>query len=356
MEIGTQLLFFFSCLGVFNGFLVSMYFLFILKTKRAQNLFFGLLLLMLSIRIGKSVFHFFLDDLSKVILQIGLSTCFFIGPFLFFYTRSVLRQQTQILRKEVLHLLSLLVIILAIGLIYPYPKRPDLWNPEIVQGIYAVWLGYVVASGYLLRDLFPKLFLNTAQITIVQKWLLVVFGTNVLICLVFNSILYFGFPSYILGPITFSLVFYGLAAFLLFFPKSKTIIEGKKHRYANKKINAREASMLKTKLQQLMVEKHLFKNPALKLPQVANALQVSPHLLSQFLNDNLSRSFSDFVNEYRVEAACKLLETEHNLTIEGIGLEVGFRSKSSFYSAFKKQYGTTPNQFSKRMNGHYLGG
>ena len=349
MDLGDQLLFFFSSLGVFNGFLMSLYFLLVVKTKRTQHLFFGLLLLMLSIRIGKSVLHFFITDLSAVILQVGLSACFFIGPFLFFYTRSVLRQQSRISKKELWHLAGLSVIILTVGLLFSYPRRPDLWNPEIVQGIYAVWMVYLIATGYLIRGLISKLFANRAELTVVELWLLVVFGTNALICLVFNSVLYFGFPSYILGPITFSFVFYGLVAFLFFSPNSRMIIEGEKQRYANKKIAPRQAKQIRARLEALMVEKRMFKNPDLKLSLVAKELQIPPHLLSQFLNDNLSKSFSDFVNEYRIDAACQLFQTEHNLTVEGVGLEVGFRSKSSFYTAFKKLRGTTPNQFWKQV-------
>lgn len=293
-----------------------------------------------------------MEDLSKVILQIGLSACIFIGPFLFFYIRSVLRQQQKIQPNERWQLLGLLVISIVGGIIFSYPVRPDLWNPEIVQGIYAVWLAYVAASGYILRSLILQLFTNRSTLSVTQQWLIVVFGTNALICLVFNSVLYFGFPSYIFGPITFSFVFYALAAFLFFFPNSRTIIEGEKARYSNKKIGNSQATQIQAQLRQLMQEEKCYKNPDLKLRDMARQLEVSPHTLSQYLNDNLGKSFSDFINEYRVKAACQLIQTEHNLTVEGIGIEVGFRSKSSFYTAFKKQQGTTPNQFAKREKTH----
>lgn len=349
MDQGLPFLFFFSSLGVFNGLLMGVYFLLIAKPKRIQNQFFGLLLLMLTLRIGKSVLFYFERDLSKVVLQIGLSGCLFVGPFLFFYIRSVLNQQKGIRRKELWHLLSWFILIVAIGFIFPYTKRPDLWNPEIVQGIYAVWVAYVIAAAYLIRNLFRILFLKPRDLSLVHKWLLIVFATNALICLVFNSILYFGFPSYIFGPITFSFVFYILLAFLLFFPNSKTIIEGEKQRYVNKKIDTSQTKQMGSKLQQLMIQKRLFENVDLKLKDIADELQITPHLLSQFLNDNLQKSFADFVNEYRIKAASELLRQDHNLTMEGVGQEVGFRSKSSFYATFKKIHGVTPNQFAKRV-------
>ena len=180
--------------------------------------------------------------------------------------------------------------------------------------------------------------------------MLTVFFTNALICLVFNSVLYFGFPSYIYGPITFSFVFYALLAFLVFYSDSKTVIEGEKIKYNRKRIPQKEALKIEAKLQVLMTEKQLFKNPSLKLKTLAEELQISSHLLSQFLNDNLNRNFSEFINEYRVKSACQLLQEAPQFTIEGIGKEVGFRSKASFYNAFKKQFGITPSQYAKQVN------
>ncbi len=349
MDLVSPSLFFFSSLGVFNGFLLSLYFLWLARGKHIQHLYFGLLLFMLSLRIGKSVLFFFDRDLSKHILQLGLSACIFVGPLLFLYIRSVLQQQEKMGKEQRNILVGWLALIMGVGLLFPYARRPELWNPEIVQGIYAVWLGYVVAAGYQVRNLMTTLLGRPASLSVVQKWLLVVYFTNVLIALVYNSMLYFGFPSYIFGPITFSLVFYFLAAFLFLYPNSRQIIEGEKVRYGKRKIVREVAIRLRRDLRKVMLEHRLFVDPSLKLKKVADELQVSPHLLSQFLNDNLGQSFSDFVNEHRIDAAADLLQTNNNLTIEGVGAEVGFRSKSSFYAAFKKKYAMTPNQFLRQV-------
>ena len=347
MSPGQSLLFFFSSLGVFNGLLMGLYFLFFTRPGRIQNRYFGLLLLSLTIRIGKSTIYFFHRDLPPTFLQIGLSGCLFIGPLLYLYLRSMIRASKQSTGKDIGQLAGWGIIMLVIGLLFPYAKRPELWNPEIVQGIYAVWVIYVIASARLLQPLFGILLKKPAELTIEQKWLLVVFGTNTLICLVFNSVLYLGFPSYIFGPITFSFVFYVLLAFLLFYPGSKTLIEGKKPRYNQRKIDIETATSIKDGLWRLMNEERRFTDPLLKLKDLASELKVSPHILSQYLNENCGKRFTEYINEYRVEAACRLLRTEHNLSLEGVGREVGFRSKSSFYNAFKKHHGTTPLQYAR---------
>ena len=83
MNIGKELLFFFSALGAFNGLILSLYFSFFNSKKYLCNYFLGALLFALSVRIGKSVFVYFDGTLPKIYLQIGLSACFFIGPFLY---------------------------------------------------------------------------------------------------------------------------------------------------------------------------------------------------------------------------------------------------------------------------------
>ncbi|MEL6720350.1 MAG: helix-turn-helix domain-containing protein [Bacteroidota bacterium] len=349
MEITNQLLFFFSGLGVFNGFLMSLYFLFFLRPQRIQNQLFGLLILMLTIRIGKSVFLFFLEDVSKVVLQIGLSACVFIGPLLFFYLKSFRQPTPNLLRSVRLHFSILLMLTLVVGFAFPYSSRPDLWNPMMVQVIYGIWLIYVIASAFQLKDLFIDLFTKARRLSAVQKWLSIVFLTNLIICLVFYSILYLRFPPYIIGSITFSFVFYALLIFLLFHAKKDLILHGEKKRYNNKKIENTKAVELEASLKKLMEEEALYKQTDLKLDQLAQSMKVSPHTLSQYLNDNLGKTFSLYINEYRIAAACDLLQTDHQFTLEGIGYEVGFRSKSSFYASFKKLKGCTPSQFVKTL-------
>ncbi|MEM9850032.1 MAG: helix-turn-helix transcriptional regulator [Bacteroidota bacterium] len=348
-DMANQLLFFFSGLGVFNGLLMGLYFLFWIKPKRLQNQLFGLLLLMLTIRIGKSVFYYFLDDLPKLILQVGLSACVFIGPFLFFYLKSML--QPTIDHKKALqrHLYALLALTLLVGICFPYSSRPDLWNPLMVQFIYAVWMIYVVASAIQLKPLFRSFYKASKSYTIIEQWLLVVFFTNLLICMVFNTILYFGFPTYIFGPITFSFVFYLLAGGLIFHPKRSLVLHGIKQRYNNKRIDKEQELTLSASLAYVMEEQKLYRQSDLKLKQVAQAVDVSPHTLSQYLNEHLGTTFSNYVKEYRIQAACQLLQTNHQFSLEGIGYEVGFRSKSNFYASFKKLRGCTPSEYTKQL-------
>ncbi|RTZ81689.1 MAG: AraC family transcriptional regulator, partial [SAR324 cluster bacterium] len=69
--------------------------------------------------------------------------------------------------------------------------------------------------------------------------------------------------------------------------------------------------------------------------------------ISQTINEKFNKNYSSFINEYRIKEAQKLLLKDTNLTYEGIGFEVGFKSKSAFNSAFKTYTGVTPSIFVK---------
>ncbi|MEM9931436.1 MAG: AraC family transcriptional regulator, partial [Bacteroidota bacterium] len=89
MTFDSQLLFFFSALGAFNGLVLAIYLLFFLRPVKLSNRLLGLLLLAFSIRIGKSVFLFFNGRESiPIFLQVGLTACIFIGPLLWAYLKA----------------------------------------------------------------------------------------------------------------------------------------------------------------------------------------------------------------------------------------------------------------------------
>jgi len=104
-------------------------------------------------------------------------------------------------------------------------------------------------------------------------------------------------------------------------------------------------------LQALMQQQKLYLQPSLSLTQVAQQLQISPHQLSEFLNQETQQTFNDFVNTYRIQDAKMLLQQPQSqlLTIEAIAYEVGFNSPSTFYRYFNKFVGVTPSAWLKEQ-------
>ena len=96
-----------------------------------------------------------------------------------------------------------------------------------------------------------------------------------------------------------------------------------------------------------MVDDRLFLDANLSLPKLAKHIHVSPNYISQTLNETLGTHFFDYVNQRRVNEAKALLQNS-NQTVLSIAMQVGFNSKSAFYSAFKKYTQQTPSQFKQQ--------
>jgi YesN/AraC family two-component response regulator len=87
------------------------------------------------------------------------------------------------------------------------------------------------------------------------------------------------------------------------------------------------------------------KSSDLSLSKLAELVNIPAYKLSITLNQKMDTTFYDLINSKRVEASLSLLRDNRNLTIEAITAEVGFKSKSTFYRAFKKFKGITPTDF-----------
>ncbi len=344
MEFSRELLFFFSALGAFNGLVIGLYFIFFAKPRHASNYFLGVLLLALSIRIGKSVFLYFNNYLAGVFLQFGMSACLFIGPSLYFYLRSAVHPDKSQASWR-FHYFPLLAIIVTIDVLYPWYSFREEWR-FFFRAIYFIWLIYIVLSGWLIRSSLAKFFLRNVKLSAMEIWINSVFIGNTIVWIAYNTVNY---TSYIVGALSFSFVFYLLVLLLIFTRKRDPGFLSRQVKYGNKKIEEDEVRELSDKLDELMADKKLFKDPNLKLPDVASQLNLLPHRLSQLLNDNLKKNFTFFINEYRIEEAKELIVKSPHLKLESIGYECGFNSKSTFYSTFKKITGITPLTFKEQL-------
>jgi AraC-like DNA-binding protein len=91
-------------------------------------------------------------------------------------------------------------------------------------------------------------------------------------------------------------------------------------------------------------------NSSLTIRNLAKQMDLPMRQLSVLINQYLNQHFFDFVNEYRINKAKEILKNpeKKEVTILEILYEVGFNSKSSFNTAFKKHTGLTPTQFRKK--------
>ncbi len=346
MEFSRELLFFFSALGAFNGILLGIYFLFFIKSKKQEHIFLGLLLLLLSIRIGKSTFLFFNKNLFELFIQIGLSACFLIGPAFFLYVSSAINTKNWSVKNWWVHLVPFLILIGVLSVNYSYYEYKDLWQDYFIPMIYWQWLAYIIAGGFYIRHSLRTVFFNKKKVTEIAIWKISVFIGVFIIWIAYNTTAY---TSYITGAISFTFIVYVLFLVLIFRRskgKTNSVI---KEKYASKKIAESEANVLIENLQNFLREEKLFKNANLKSSDLAKKMRLTTHQFSQLLNDNLGKNFAVFINEYRIEEAKILIQKKSPLTLESIGYECGFNSKSTFYTTFKKITGVTPAQYRKSL-------
>ncbi|MEE1946266.1 helix-turn-helix domain-containing protein [Pedobacter sp. KR3-3] len=353
MNLSQQILFFFSALGVFNGFIISLYLLFFKKPKSPSLFFLGLLLLAVCLKIGKSFIFYFYPRLPGIYIEIGIWGSAFVGPSLFYFVSATLAQDTKITGKQLWVYLFWTLVIATASILVPYDKQPDLWNKSIGTVISAQLVVCILLTGWLLRTAFLKILNAREKVSRAEKLLMAVYVGNIIVPAAFKlSIFDFFNGPCISGALFFSLVLY--LNIFLFMSQRKTgnLLLGAtdQARYANKKIADAQASALTEKLQKILLEEQLYKNPDLKLNDLAKKINVSGHQLSQLLNDNLGQSFAAYINEFRIKEACELIANDRGIKLEAIGYEVGFNSKSTFYTAFKKHRQTTPTLYKEQLS------
>ncbi|OXA92383.1 helix-turn-helix domain-containing protein [Flavobacterium hercynium] len=100
-------------------------------------------------------------------------------------------------------------------------------------------------------------------------------------------------------------------------------------------------------LKQYMKEKEPFLDPSLTIQELSNQINIPVRDLSILINHQMDQHFFDFVNEYRIQKAMHILkdQSKNQLTVLEILYEVGFNSKSSFNTSFKKYTNLTPTAY-----------
>ena len=347
MELQEQLIFLFSAFGALNGLLLSGDLLIFRQDKRVSHYLLGALLLMMSIRIIKSVFLYFNRELFEEFIQVGLIACFMIGPFLLLYVISMTKKNHQLRSRWWWFILPHLVLIVTVSWIYPYYEHYETWG-TIIELIYTEWLIYVLISGYMLYPTIKKIWDKEAQLAEEEKWLLNVYIGTAIVYLAYDTSHY---TSYIAGALSFSFIFY-LSVLLFFYRrKDKDIAIDKPIKYAGSSLSEHEVKLNLKKLHQLMKEEKPYLDPELSLATLGEKLGLNSKETSQLINQGTPYNYSKYISSLRVEEAQKILASEKfsHYKISAIAYDSGFNSLSSFNASFKEFTGMTANTFRKKQ-------
>ena len=101
---------------------------------------------------------------------------------------------------------------------------------------------------------------------------------------------------------------------------------------------------------QLLKNQKIYRNQNLTRDEVAKKLGISSGYFSSMLSKSSDKSFNEIINEHRVQEVVKILSdgSLNHFSLVAIGLEMGFKSKSSFFSNFKKVTGSTPSEYKEK--------
>jgi AraC-like DNA-binding protein len=127
------------------------------------------------------------------------------------------------------------------------------------------------------------------------------------------------------------------------FFKQPSLIDQQK--YKSSSLSQEGQTEILKRLKERMENEKPFLQSNFSLPDLATQLKISIHQLSQVINDGLGKSFFEMMAEYRIEEAKRLLKEKANIKVEEIAEQVGYNSKSSFNTAFKKIVGMTPSEW-----------
>ncbi len=118
----------------------------------------------------------------------------------------------------------------------------------------------------------------------------------------------------------------------------------------SEKIEKNERETL-SRLKDYMAKEKPFLNPSVTIQKISDDIDIPVRDLSLLINHKLGQHFFDFINSYRIENAMLILKdsTKSKVTILEILYEVGFNSKSSFNTAFKKHTGITPTAYRNQL-------
>lgn len=363
-------------LGSIQGFIISSLLFFSKKKKQTNRLLSALIFLMAmaSFDLYANYENWFNSNLLTFISNlVPMIVVMPFGPLLYFYIQSSLDSNFKLTKKLRFHFYPVIIdlvpqitaIIFVLGVIAGVLKNhPQPWGNFIdTYNVYADiprWISvsfYVWMSAKYLKAFKAKHNNQLNGQTNNFKWLqqfIRVFAVFQVLWFVFlipyiipkysNRLLdaVDWYPIYI--PLAIMIYWLGIKGFVI---SQVDNIALKKSTPVSNPLSPAIIQQTISSLKKAMNDDKLFLNPSLNLNMLAEHTAITQKTISAVLNQHLNKSFTEFINEYRVECfKQKLLQPEmENFTIAGVALECGFSSPATFQRMFKQITGMSPSEF-----------
>ncbi len=329
------ILFSLGMLGVFQGVFLAVFLLLHRSANKTANTLLSILLLMIALRAGKSVFNHFYE-ISATQRNLGLAAMFTFGPLFWWYGQALAARKP---RYPIIHFLP------AVGMGLFSSIIPNETGEAWSRGVYAVLLAHF--GFYLLVSWRAQVSNGKEKETkTAMAWYKQVLAGGTILWLCYLGIFLRFIPFYLTGAILFSFLTY----FIAYVAMNGSGYWGWKEKYRHSSLSEAEKKEYNRRLHRLMNESKPYLDPDTTLGSVASKLQISERQLSQVVNQENEMNFSEFVNSLRVEEAKRIMESAGgNVKLTAVGYEVGFKSPSAFYAAFKQCAGMPPGEYCKKL-------
>ena len=335
---------------VFLLVLLSCFLFFSKSSNRTQNALFGLFLLITSLDFtGLFLEEFYVD--SAAINAVKMSSVLLQMPLFFLYVRTTCFRHKAINPKDSLHGV-LFGIFTTILLIEGMTVRTQLWYDYVTQIQYYFYIVLIFLTLHRYKRIKRE---NDSRHDDIYSWFAItttLFLTGNTMVMI-RGIVDFSDQDAQLGILNLIISLFGLGViswFVIKTMKSPSLFFGLSKEIepiTDKQDSTREE--FKEELERLKVHMNSekpFLSDSLTLQKLAAQIDIPEKQLSYLINREMGQHFFDYVNSFRIEEAQSLL-LNSDLNVQEIMYDVGFNSKSSFNTAFKKHTSTTPSAFRK---------
>jgi AraC-like DNA-binding protein len=284
-----------------------------------------------------------------------------LGTLVYFYILSIFNQKDKFIIKDILHFIPFLVfVVFLIFYLIPVQKfyiassnlRYYSSGAILAQNIFYLILPFLnfKSQKIKLRDL---IFTNGDAS---KFWLrVIIVGTVILWIVKLNIFILVDLKrSYNLCPYTTSfyfLTFFFLINILFYISLQKPEIFKNIVKYKNSQLSNDDKEKYSKQLFAYINDYKPYLDPELTLAKLSKLLSIPSRHLSQIINEQTEKNFYDFINYYRIEESKILLKEKlrNEKYISEILFTVGFNSRSSFNTAFKKYTGYTPTDYREKL-------
>ncbi len=344
---------------IFQGTLLAIYILVSNNKKSKGDFLLATIIGTLTVQI-LGLFFVYRGVIPDLFQAINCVYGFVYGPLLFFYIKSITQKQIVFSKTDLLHFSPFIAICFGIWFTKGKICSPEIYIGYVVHVLIYIFLCFMQVKRYkqVIKDNYSQLeWLNVG-------WL---HGVFVIFCfIVLTDIAQFvafflDLNTYFLENAVYLLMliainllyFYGFTSSRKPFGYSKEDLLFTTTLTSRKRINTalKENKRLIDLLEGHMSTNEPFKNYNLTIAALADEIDIPKRKLSELINDYYDQNFVDFINTYRINSAKERLMNPKNPgeTILEVLYEVGFNSKSSFNTAFKKKTGITPSEFKSKF-------